>query len=196
MGRCCSNGKFHPGWAASCLCENLSGGLLPTPRIALWHELCTYGQPAPPVLETLRRSGLELRMGSIRGTAAVLRQLRATEDHRVDDRLSATECATSENKEAEDTLVGIGSLAIRGVPSAKTGFYGWQRLVGLDELARTSGSWGNDNDEMGPPGTVEVVPRGYVLKGPEDPFYFPSKSSRQYGTRAYLKPENMMPVSK
>lgn len=52
------------------------------PRIALWHELCTYGQLVPPVLKLLHESGLELRLGDTRGTVAVLRELRAAEDHK------------------------------------------------------------------------------------------------------------------
>lgn len=51
------------------------------PRLAIWHELCTRSQIAPPMLDQLRQHGLELTMFGIRGTDAVLQVLREAEDH-------------------------------------------------------------------------------------------------------------------
>jgi len=42
------------------------------PRFAMWHELCTRSQVAPPMLEQLHQQGMELQLGSVRGTAKVL----------------------------------------------------------------------------------------------------------------------------
>lgn len=51
------------------------------PRFALWHELCTRTQLAPPMLEQLEARGEELQFGDTRGTKAVLDLFRRTENH-------------------------------------------------------------------------------------------------------------------
>lgn len=51
------------------------------PRLAMWHELCTKTQLAPPMLEALEKSDRELMYGDTRGTKAVLDLLRKTENH-------------------------------------------------------------------------------------------------------------------
>ena len=53
-------------------------------RFAVWHELGTRRQIAPPMLEDLGKRGLELTLGGLNGTRAVLEALRAAEDHMPD----------------------------------------------------------------------------------------------------------------
>mmetsp|Transcript_98390 Transcript_98390/g.195075 ORF Transcript_98390/g.195075 Transcript_98390/m.195075 type:complete len:532 (+) Transcript_98390:76-1671(+) len=51
------------------------------PRFAIWHELCTRTQLAPPMLRQLDAQSMELKFGSVRGTQAVLSLFQKTEDH-------------------------------------------------------------------------------------------------------------------
>merc|ERR1711924_175602 len=95
----------------------------------------------------------------------------------------------------QDVATGQGALAIRGVPSLKSGTFGWQKLIGPEALARTSGSWSGHmgfGREM-PPGMVEIVPRGYDLKAPGG--FGPRATPSRYGTRKYLTPMNTTPLA-
>jgi len=183
-------------------------------RMAMWHEMCTYGQLVPPMLRLLNEKGLELRMGETRGTPDVMRKLRADEDHQ-----PAAETCPKRQRDTqmqfetvwtthgfvtkftqtgvtEKAAVGQGSLVIKGVPSPKTGTFGWHRLIGPHAVGRTSGSWESGGGFGGlfqsqvPPGAVEVVPRDGYLREPG--MLFASSTAKHYGTRKYLRPENMM----
>eukprot|EP01065_Artemidia_motanka_P024792 TRINITY_DN296_c0_g1_i3.p1 TRINITY_DN296_c0_g1~~TRINITY_DN296_c0_g1_i3.p1 ORF type:complete len:622 (+),score=181.21 TRINITY_DN296_c0_g1_i3:213-1868(+) len=69
-----------------------SGGTVPaaphrvsagaTARLGVWHEICTATQLSLPYVESLQKQGLELQLGDIRGTKAVLQALRDAESHR------------------------------------------------------------------------------------------------------------------
>jgi len=175
-------------WAGAAAMSRVKGGehrvlcrgACSEPRLALWHELCTYGQLVPPVLDLLEKNGLELRMDGVRGTYAVMRKLRAMEDHQPDAPRQPWESAPQ----------GQGAIAIRGIPLPKSGMYRWERLIGPEAIARTSGSWSERSTQC-PPGVVEVVPKGYNLKRPQS--YH--EGAADYGTRKYLIPENMTPVN-
>eukprot|EP00930_Biecheleria_cincta_P096275 TRINITY_DN88145_c0_g1_i1.p1 TRINITY_DN88145_c0_g1~~TRINITY_DN88145_c0_g1_i1.p1 ORF type:complete len:377 (-),score=53.38 TRINITY_DN88145_c0_g1_i1:356-1486(-) len=52
------------------------------PRLAIWHEMCTRSQIAPPMLDQLKQHGIELTMLGVHGTDAVLQVLREAEDHK------------------------------------------------------------------------------------------------------------------
>jgi len=183
-------------WAGAAAMSRVKGGehrvlcraACGVPRMALWHELCTYGQLVPPMLDLLEKSGLELRMDGVRGTYAVMRKLRAMEDHQPD-------AGESHRRGQESVAQGQGAIAIKGISSPKLGWYGWEQLIGPEAIARTSGSWsgsgGLGSDDL-PSGTVEVVPKGYNLHWPDR---MRGNQAVNYGTRKYLKPENMTPVN-
>merc|ERR1712232_1004151 len=133
-----------------------------------------------------------LRMGSIRGTAAVVRELHARENH---------------NGDSDQVHYVPATLAIKGVPSPKTMVYRWHRLVSLHDVARTSGSWGADKDASGwhfrtfsddedeKGGMLEVVPKGRILKVPGRLQRSMTRShGASYGTRGYLTDSNLMPL--
>lgn len=117
------------------------------PRLSAWHELCTSAQLAPPLLGLMESRGLELRLGDMRGTAAVLQQLQAAEDR-------------------QETAVRDAVLAFRmGVPVGKLALewaIGFEALRSdeLEEMADFPGKEhlkDADEERRLPPGLVEIV---------------------------------------
>merc|ERR1712202_101588 len=118
-------------WAgAAAICQSVKGGEhrvmcrhgSSVPRMALWHEVCTYGQLVPPVLELLQQSGLELRLGELRGIATVMRKLRSAEDHQVEtkdsqpSRFGWMSGGRRSGGQRQDISHGQGAIGIRGIP--------------------------------------------------------------------------------
>ena len=185
-------GRFVKGGQHRVTCTNGQ------PRVAIWHECCTYGQLVPPVLQLLENHGLELRMGEVRGTLDVLKQLRAAEDHRDQPSQTPSHPLLQEYMDPLKPAVGQGTLVIKGVPLPKSGSYGWQQLIGPQALAATSGSWSSGYSREPPPGAVEVVPRRYDLRQPSSLARYMGNQSGStkgdeaaYGSKRYLQPNNI-----
>eukprot|EP00930_Biecheleria_cincta_P097574 TRINITY_DN89278_c0_g1_i1.p1 TRINITY_DN89278_c0_g1~~TRINITY_DN89278_c0_g1_i1.p1 ORF type:complete len:452 (-),score=68.13 TRINITY_DN89278_c0_g1_i1:288-1643(-) len=131
------------------------------PRLSVWHELCTSSQLCVPMLGLLERSNLELRLGNIRGTDAVLRALEAAEDHKLNA------ASQDQSHSHVPTLREAQLVELKGVPVGKSGvrieekFVPWKaNLMGFkfDEMMPHGRKMRQASPRQPlPRGTVEIV---------------------------------------